>query len=70
MIETKNIKFDFKIDDKYKLLACFDKYFKEYNEENYYNIYQIVLDNDDNVVRNYGIYANGLLVESTNEKIN
>jgi hypothetical protein len=70
IVEMNNIKFDYKIDDKYKLLACFDKSISEYNEKGYYNIYQLVLDNDNIVEKNYGIYANGLLVESTNEKIN
>ena len=67
LIENKNIKFDYKINDKYKLLVCFDKSFQEYNKKGYYNIYQLVLDNDNNVEKNYGIYANGLLVESTND---
>ena len=34
----------------------------------YFNIYHIVLENNGDVEKNYGIYANGLLVESTNEK--
>ena len=56
------------LDDKYKVIACFDKNFKQYNEQGYFNIYHIVLENNGDVEKNYGIYANGLLVESTNEK--
>ena len=47
--------------------ACFDKRFEEYNEEGYYNIYHIVLEDDKGVYKNYGIYANGILAESTME---
>ena len=35
-------------------------------KEGYYNIYHIVLE-DDNNYYNYGIYANGILTESTME---
>jgi hypothetical protein len=68
LIENKNINFNYKIDDKYKLLACFDKRFEECNETQYYNIYQLVLENYNNREKNYGIYANGMLVESTEYK--
>jgi hypothetical protein len=50
-----------KIDDKYKIIACFDKRFQEFNEPGYFNIYHLVLD------KIYGIYANGILAESTDE---
>ena len=51
-----------------KVISCFDKNFKQYNEQGYFNTYHIVLENDGDLDKNYGIYANGLLVESTNEK--
>ena len=54
------------IDGAHKLLACFDERFQEFNEEGYYNIYHLVLESD-NVFQNYGIYANGLMTESTDE---
>ena len=58
-------KCDMKIEDKYKLIAYYDTdNFEEYNEVGIFNIYHIVLENDD-VYKNYGIYANGILVEST-----
>ena len=61
-------KYNTMLDDKYKVIACFDNNFKQYNEQGYFNIYHIVLENNGDVEKNYGIYANGLLVESTNEK--
>ena len=63
----KDVNYDKMIDDKHKVLACFDKRFEEYNEEGYYNIYHIVLEDDKGVYKNYGIYANGILAESTME---
>jgi hypothetical protein len=63
----KDVNYDKIIDDKHKVLACFDKRFEEYNEEGYYNIYHIVLEDDNNIYYNYGIYANGILTESTME---
>jgi hypothetical protein len=50
-------------DDKYRLPACVDDRAKPYNKTGKFNIYHIALDND-NYYWNYGIYANGLLVES------
>ena len=61
LIKKINIKYDMKIDDKYKIIACFDKRFQEFNEPGYFNIYHLVLD------KIYGIYANGILAESTDE---
>jgi hypothetical protein len=49
-------------DKKYRLIACADEKAEPYTEEGIYNIYHIALGDDKN--RNYGIYANGLLVES------
>ena len=47
---------------KYKLPACRDKRTKVYPKGKYM-IYHIALENDNNL-SNYGIYANGLLVET------
>jgi hypothetical protein len=63
----KDVNYERMIDDKQKVLACFDKRFEEYNEEGYFNIYHIVLEDDKGVYNNYGIYANGILAESTME---
>jgi hypothetical protein len=59
---------DYKITmfDKYKLIAYYDLDFEEVNDRELYNIYHIVIENE-NKYCNYGIYANGMLVESTDE---
>jgi len=63
----KDVNYKRMIDDKHKILACFDTRFDECNEEGYFNIYHIVLEDDKGVYKNYGIYANGILAESTME---
>ena len=59
---------DYKMElqDKYKLIAYFDERFEEVNDEGVFNIYHIVLENA-NKYDNYGIWANGILAESTCE---
>ena len=59
---------DYKMElqDKYKLIAYFDDRFEEVNDEGVFNIYHIVLENA-NKYDNYGIWANGILAESTCE---
>jgi hypothetical protein len=55
------------IDGKHKLVAYYDDNFEEVLEEGMVNVYHIVLDNEEGKYKNYGIYANGALAESTNE---
>jgi hypothetical protein len=50
-------------DDKYKLPACCDHRASVYEKQGIYNIYHLALENNDYYM-NYGIYANGLLVET------
>lgn len=50
-------------DNKYRLPACVDERTVVYDVPGEYTVYHIALENDDNFM-NYGIYANGLLVES------
>ena len=50
-------------DDKYRLPVCLDPRSIVYKGLGQHNIYNIALEND-NYCSNYGIYANGLLVES------
>ena len=52
--------------DKYKLIAYYDKSFTEVNQNISVYIYHLVLESD-NKNRNYGIWANGLLTESIDE---
>jgi alpha-tubulin suppressor-like RCC1 family protein len=63
IISNKYLNNIFKIDDQYALPSCFDKNAEPYNVEGTFNIYHIALKNEDDYT-NYGIYANGLLVES------
>ncbi|ARF09907.1 hint domain protein [Indivirus ILV1] len=53
-------------DDKYRLLTIVNENAKKYNEQGFFNIWHLCLSNDD-YYGNYGIYANGLLVESCSE---
>jgi hypothetical protein len=54
-------------DDKYRLPACVDKKAKSYEKNGLFTIYHIALEND-NYYMNYGIYANGLLVETCSKR--
>ena len=57
----------FVTDKKYRLPACLDERSKPYEKEGVFTIYHIALDHDDYFM-NYGIYANGLLVESCSKR--
>ena len=52
-----------KINDKYLLLSCVNDNVVKIDDENDYEVYHIVLENDDELEQ-YGIYANGILTES------
>lgn len=54
-------------DNKYRLIACIDSRAIPYDVAGEYNIYHIALENDE-YFYNYGIYANGLLVESCSKR--
>ena len=54
-------------DNKYRLPVCVDNRAIIYNEKGFFTIYHFSLE-DDNDYINYGIYANGLLVESCCKK--
>jgi len=54
-------------DDHYRLSACVDKRAIPYEKEGIFTIYHIALENDDYYM-NYGIYANGLLVETCSKR--
>ena len=70
LLETYNNKFDIKIrnkiDDKYKLIAYYDRTFVEVRQNINVSIYHLVLENE-NKYTNYGIYANGVLTETIDE---
>jgi len=54
-------------DNYYRLPACVDSRAAVYEKEGPTTIYHIALEND-NYYSNYGIYANGLLVETTSKR--
>lgn len=54
-------------DNKYRLPACTDPRASVYEIMGNYTIYHLALENDD-YYTNYGIYSNGLLVESCSKR--
>jgi hypothetical protein len=54
-------------DDKYRVPACLDQKSIVYEYPNNYIIYHLALENPDYYM-NYGIYANGVLVESCSKR--
>jgi YVTN family beta-propeller protein len=54
-------------DNKYRLPTCVDERASVYEISGDYTVYHIALENDD-YYRNYGIFANGLLVESCSKR--
>ena len=55
-------------DRKYRLPACADERASVYEIPGNYTIYHIALENEDYYM-NYGIYANGLLVETSSKRM-
>jgi hypothetical protein len=53
--------------DKYRLPACADDRAVVYEKKGDYKVYHVALENDE-YTYNYGIYANGLLVESCSKR--
>ena len=54
-------------DGKWRLPVCADRRASIYERAGKYTVYHVALENDDYYM-NYGIYANGLLVESTSKR--
>ncbi len=54
-------------DNKYRLMACVDENAKPWNSEGNYTIWHFALENNDYYM-NYGVYANGLLVETSSKR--
>ena len=54
--------------DYYRLIACVDKRAQPYEKEGLFNIWHLALEND-NYYFNYGIYANGLKVETASKRM-
>jgi hypothetical protein len=54
-------------DDKYRLPACLDENATVFETPGEYTIYHFALENEDYYM-NYGVYANGLLVETSSKR--
>ena len=52
---------------KYRLPACLDNKAKVYDIPGTYNVYHVALENE-NMYTNYGMYANGVLVETMSKR--
>jgi hypothetical protein len=55
----------FVTDNKYRLIACADERTEAWEYEGTYTVWHFALENE-NSYTNYGVYANGLLVETCN----
>ena len=65
---TKAVNGDvFVTDNHFRLVACADEKAEPFNKDGFVNIYHVALEHCD-IFMNYGIYANGLLVESCSER--
>jgi hypothetical protein len=64
----KAMRFIYVTDNKFRLPACADERSSVYEIPGNYTIYHLALENDNNYM-NYGIFANGLLVESCSKKV-
>lgn len=58
----------FMTENKYRLMACIDERAKPYQKEGIYTIWHFSLEHADYYM-NYGVYANGLLVESSSRRM-
>lgn len=54
-------------ENKYRLYACADDRVRVFDKEGFFDIYHIALENPDYYM-NYGVYANGILVESCSKR--
>ena len=61
------IGFDYCIDDKKLMLAGLSDLFEPFLEEKNYLVYNFILENNGDKTKRYGVYANGILVETGNE---
>lgn len=53
-----------KIDNKYLLMAFVSTDFEVINDDNEYELFQVILENEENNKQQFGIWANGILSES------
>lgn len=55
------------IDNKTLLLASVSKFFKPIDNNNLFNFYHFILDNEDNDLVRFGVWANNILVETPSQ---
>jgi len=55
-------------DRKYRLMACIDSRAEPYDVEGMYSLWHLALEHEDRYM-NYGVYANGLLVETASKRM-
>jgi hypothetical protein len=55
-------------ENRYRLMACVDERAEPYEEEGLYTIWHFALEHE-HIRANYGVYANGLLVESSSKRM-
>ena len=58
----------FVTDEHYRLLACIDERATPYEEECVFTIWHFALEHE-HMRANYGVYANGLLVETSSKRM-
>jgi len=66
LVDKEQNENNLKIHDKYLIKAYESSLFSEINDNKIYNLYHLVLENnqEDDINKQYGIYANGILTES------
>ena len=55
-------------EQRYRLMACVDERAEPYDQEGLYTIWHFALEHE-HIRANYGVYANGLLVESSSKRM-
>jgi hypothetical protein len=55
-------------ENRYRLMACVDERAEPYDQEGLYTIWHFALEHE-HIRANYGVYANGLLVESSSKRM-
>ena len=55
-------------ENKYRFPACVDPRAVPYEKEGVFNVWHLALEHEDYYM-NYGVYANGLLVETTSKRM-
>ena len=53
---------------KYRLISCLDPRAARYTVQGLYTVWHLALEHEDKYM-NYGIYANGLLVETASKRM-